>query len=227
MVFSRIINLFCANACFDCWQVGSFFCPKCVKHITSYTPYCYVCKKPSLDFSTHHTCQSSFPLESVIVLTRYKHTPLSRAIKHAKYYGKYAIFTDILREKRQFFIDTIDTHNAVFIPIPLHFFRRWKRGYNQSEKIAKNLSKFLNIPLNTKLLTRKKYTKHQSHLTLDKRYKNITGAFRVHDTHTLSKDTHIYLVDDVISTGATICEAAKALQQSGYKNISAVCIASD
>jgi len=63
------------------------------------------------------------------------------------------------------------------MPIPMHLLRKWKRGYNQSEKIAQLLSSILDIPVNNKTIYKKKYTKNQSHLSLSQRKNNLQSSF--------------------------------------------------
>jgi predicted amidophosphoribosyltransferase len=78
-----------------------------------------------------------------------------------------------------FFNKYIETENTVLVPVPMHFLRRWKRGYNQSEKIAQNLSKVCGISVDTTLIKRSKYTKQQSHLSQSQRAHNLDNAFQL------------------------------------------------
>lgn len=226
-IISNILDIFSEKKCYACGQVWHFFCQRCQQSIESYKPYCYVCKKPSENFLVHTKCQISFPLTQVIVLTRYRYPPIKKALKHAKYYGKYKIYEDMIYP----FLPIIEKHisdptKSLLLPVPMNFFRKWKRGYNQCEKIASVLSDATSLEYETKLLTRRRFTKHQSHLSQSERLKNLAGAFELSDT-TLSKDTIVYLVDDVISTGATLTEIAQLLQKNWWKDIRAVILASD
>ncbi len=95
-------------------------------------------------------------------------------------------------------------------PVPLHFLKFRKRGYNQSDLIARGISKILNIPVESELVIRNAETKTQTSKTRFERWMNVKDTFRIQDPDAL-RDKHILLVDDVITTGATIEACAAAL----------------
>jgi ComF family protein len=225
-LFSFIFSLFWEKKCYACGQVWHFFCPACNNTLDIYKPYCYVCKEYSHNFKTHRKCSTYFPLKQVIVLTHYRQTWIKKLIRHAKYYSKYSSFEDLISQNKDFFNTYVDTNKALLVPIPIHPIRKWKRWYNQSEKISYYLSSILDIPVNTKIIYKKRYTKHQSHLSQKERQKNLESSFWVR-VNTFSNDTIIYLVDDVVSTGSTLLEAAKELRRFWFTDIRAIVLASD
>ncbi len=108
------------------------------------------------------------------------------------------------------------------IPIPLNKVKQRERGYNQSELIAKSISKILQVPLLKNVVQRKKYTITQTKLNLLERKENVKDAFVIENKYSdLIYDKHILLVDDVITTGSTIEEVASCLKNIGAKKISA------
>ncbi|MCD6065887.1 MAG: amidophosphoribosyltransferase [Bacteroidetes bacterium] len=107
------------------------------------------------------------------------------------------------------------------LPVPLHPKRLRQRGYNQSEKIALGMSEQLNIPLSEDLLYRKVATNTQTKKDKGDRWANVENIFDVKD-HKKYEGKMILLVDDVITTGATIEACARSLQQIGGVRI---CIA--
>ncbi len=111
----------------------------------------------------------------------------------------------------------------VIVPVPLHASRKRKRGYNQSEEFAKGLSKSLNIPFSDALLRSTK-TETQTRKTKLKRWQNVSEVFRVKDLDQI-RNQNILLVDDVITTGATIEACAQALLTEGCSSISIASIA--
>ena len=112
------------------------------------------------------------------------------------------------------------------IPVPLHKTKVRERGYNQSEYIVKGLSGVLNIPFLFDVINRKLYTKSQTKLTLLERQKNILGAFAFNNSYNEKlKDKNIILLDDVITTGATVNECIKVLREAGVNKIFAVSLA--
>jgi competence protein ComFC len=109
--------------------------------------------------------------------------------------------------------------------IPLHSLKLRARGYNQAELLAKELGKKLHLPYQ-ELLIRTKQTPSQVGLKKEDRKTNIIGAFL---SRSNQKDTgcNILLVDDVLTTGATVSEAAKVLKKSGVKSVYGVTLARD
>lgn len=225
-IFSYISLLFVEKKCYSCKKSGHFFCPQCQNTLEIYEPYCYVCKKVSYDFSVHKHCRTKLPLSSVVVLTRYRHTGIKKLLRHSKYYNSYRAYEDIVLPHADFFKEHISSENSILIPVPMHFIRKWKRWYNQSEKIATYLSGILNIATENTYIKRRKYTKQQSHLLQSERSKNLLWAFSL-TRKNVDKNTTIYLIDDVVSTWATLSEIATLLRKNGHKHVRAIVLASD
>ena len=104
------------------------------------------------------------------------------------------------------------------VPVPLHWRRRWSRGYNQSEVLAAAWSLVLEAPLRRHWLRRSRPTALQTTLTPTARQENVRGAFRAARDSRLRGAT-VLLVDDVLTTGATASEAAKALKRAGAASV--------
>jgi ComF family protein len=105
----------------------------------------------------------------------------------------------------------------VLIPMPLHPARARERGFNQATEIAKPLARALNLPLDTTSLSRTRDTARQAVLPLDERQRNVKGAFTCADA---VAGKHVALLDDVMTSGATLNEAAKALKRAGAREVS-------
>jgi ComF family protein len=118
---------------------------------------------------------------------------------------------------------------GAIVPVPLHKKREYRRGYNQSLMFANGIS-IVNpsIPVIPHALKRIKNTRTQTALNRDRRHANIAGAFALaNGAEEFIKDKHILLVDDVVTTGVTTDEAAKALLAGGCKKVTVVSIARD
>jgi ComF family protein len=113
-------------------------------------------------------------------------------------------------EIRESVFNTVD----LVIPVPLHRKKLRKRGYNQSEMIARGICMSLGKPLIPDLLERVDFTGTQTRRSRYDRFTNVTGCFRLNMNYKHS-GKHILLVDDVITTGSTLEACAETLLESG------------
>ena len=97
------------------------------------------------------------------------------------------------------------------LPVPLHWWRQWRRGYNQAEEIALGVAQVLSIPVETGLLCRIRATASQTQLSRRQRRHNLKDAFRLKPV----PYQHVALLDDVITTGATMSELTRLLHRQG------------
>lgn len=111
----------------------------------------------------------------------------------------------------------------LIIPVPLHRLKKAERGYNQAEFIAKGIRRKSGIDLRTNSVERTRFTQSQTKLDLVDRRKNMEGAFIVKNKKSI-KQKNILLVDDVMTTGATISECARVLKKFGANKIYAVSV---
>lgn len=116
------------------------------------------------------------------------------------------------------------TSSDFIIPVPLHKKKLKERGFNQSAVFAREVSKYLHIPCKENCLLRKKYTQTQTKLDAEERQTNVSNAFGIHNGKEIN-NCKILLVDDLITTGATMNECAKILLAAGAKSIFALSIA--
>jgi ComF family protein len=115
-------------------------------------------------------------------------------------------------------------HPACIVPVPIHVKRLRDRGFNQSELIARAYAEAVDMPLIVDALTRGKNTQSQVHLSRVERMENMSGAFMARNTEKIRGRT-VYLIDDVYTTGATLYEAARILQDAGARNVIGVTFA--
>jgi ComF family protein len=114
--------------------------------------------------------------------------------------------------------------SSLLIPVPLHRWRIWKRGYNQSALIASALSKRSGIPAELDLLERRKSTPPLKGLGRRERALAVRGVFHVApERRAAIKGRAILLVDDVYTSGATANACAKALKRSGAGPVNILC----
>lgn len=143
-------------------------------------------------------------------------------IAHAFYRFKTQEETYLAAFFAQFMRVEEDWHADVIVPVPLHPFKLWMRTYNQSELLARALSKNCGVPVNTELLRRTRYTGAQKRRTAAQRRTALKNAFAASDE---VKGLSIVLVDDVVTTGSTLTACAKALKKAGAARVYAACAA--
>ena len=120
--------------------------------------------------------------------------------------------------------DPIISKADYIIPVPLHAKKMNIRGFNQSEAFAKGLADGLQIPMNTSVLIRSDFTDTQTKKNKYERWENVEDKFKLSNLDEL-KHKHVVLVDDVITTGATIEACCAVLQQTEGIKISVLSIA--
>jgi ComF family protein len=147
--------------------------------------------------------------------------PLDRQVQALKFDGKRALgralgllLTAEVRRRRE--------AADALIPVPLHPARLRERGYNQAAEIARTVAAELGIPLHVHGIRRRKATASQSTLRLAERRANVAGAFAVQRTYA---GLRVALVDDVITTGATVNALAAAVRSAGAASVVAWAIA--
>ena len=107
------------------------------------------------------------------------------------------------------------------VPVPLYPLRRWKRGYNQAELIARGVAQAMGLPVETKLLRRRRNTKTQTKLHGAAKTKNVQGAFAVDLRCAADLQQqgirHILLIDDTLTTGSTLAACATPLLAANFE----------
>lgn len=112
----------------------------------------------------------------------------------------------------------------LIIPVPLHISRRRIRGYNQSEEFGKGLSQMLEIPCDDSYMMRRAKTETQTLKSKLSRWENVSTIFHVIDPLPI-EEKRVLLVDDVVTTGATLEACGQALLHAGCRELSIACIA--
>lgn len=116
-----------------------------------------------------------------------------------------------------------DQRFDLVVPVPLHWRRRWSRGFNQSELLARDVARRCGIPV-ANIVRRTRATDVQAGLSNSRRRRNVAGAFRVKTTDAAA-GRRILLVDDVMTTGATASACAAALKRAGAKSVALLALA--
>jgi len=189
-------NVLCCSCCALPLETKAVLCGRCLKHEPAFT--------------------------AAFVPFRYS-APLDELEARFKF-GKDLAAGQLLA---QLFIESMQQHNnqmpALIVPVPLHPMRLRERGYNQALELAKPIARQLKIPLDAHLLHRARHTIAQTGLDARERRRNLRGAFTV--TTKVSLPSHVALLDDVMTTGATLRECALALKRAGARSVSVWAVA--
>lgn len=116
--------------------------------------------------------------------------------------------------------------NFELVCVPCHGFRILKRGFNHMHLITEELSKLLGVKFNKKLLVRSKYTPSLFNKTKQERKKIIKNCFKINNSQLKNKNTKIILIDDILTSGTTMKECIKILNDNGFSNIYPFTVAS-
>lgn len=155
-----------------------------------------------------------FPFERATGLFLYSAgSPLSILIQDMKY-RRFPSIGDMLGERAGIELYSTGFFSGIdlILPVPMHFIKRMRRGYNQTDHIASGISKATGIPV-SHTLTAIRGHRTQTALTREERLENTAGLFRVKQPQEVT-GRHILLVDDICTTGSTIISAAKAIWEA-------------
>jgi len=231
-----LLDLFFPKFCLGCQKEGAYLCDDCrsLLDIAEYN-YCLCDTKPQRlpPDSKSGKCQrcQDKKLSGLFFALPYKEKALTRKLIYQFKYQPYLkdlaeTLASILIE--HFIISGKNTdevwENSVLIPVPLDKNKLKSRGYNQSEELAKELSKILKIPVISNNLVKIKSTKPQMELSKSEREKNLAGVFEIKNPAEFT-GKKIFLVDDVYTTGCTMQECAKILKENSAKQIWGIALA--
>ncbi len=144
------------------------------------------------------------------------HPPIDRLIQALKYRDRLDLARHLGRMLGTVVQDSTASKPEIIVPVPLHRSRLRRRGFNQSLELARPISHQLGLPLDYLDLKRVRATNSQSQLSLKQRQRNVRNAFAC-DRALAGK--RVALIDDVMTTGATVNAACAALLKTGVKSI--------
>ncbi len=218
------LDIFFPPTCLNCGKKISpseFLCPACQDFERMPALVCQKCAQPLKTAQGANLCslcrrKNIYFFDRIIAPFVYKN-PLSQILKLFKYYH-YAYLGDFLKDKLADFIlqAGFNYKEYDFITyVPMHKTKLREREYNQSKILASKLSKDLKIELK-ELLKARAYLKSQVTKNKRQRKEEIKDNFSALEN---LKDTRIILVDDVVTTGSTVSECARALKEKGAKEV--------
>jgi ComF family protein len=218
------INLFVPSKCLNCginlYKNEKYVCKGCLSKIPRTNFH------KDINNPVSQLFWGRLKLENAYSFSYYTKGGILQGLIHEiKYHGGKELASELGTEfardlKRSGFPDKYD----YICPVPLHKQRQKHRGYNQSEWLAKGMSEILKTPVETKILRRKVFTNTQTKKNREQRWENVKDAFEVIDQDKI-KNKHILLLDDVITTGATLEACARELLEVEGTKVSVASLA--
>lgn len=218
------IDFFFPQSCLGCGKVGDFICFRCSKKLSRLLPpICQRCGRSESSgmycrecWGTHnhiHSIRSVFVFEGII----------RRAVHEFKYRNLRSMAVCLSQYMADYFVE-YELVADVLLPVPMHENRLQRRGYNQSELLAGQLSGMISVPVRGDLIRRVRDNKPQARTTrVEERRSNMENAFTCISNEVSGKD--IIIIDDVCTSGATLEACAAALKLKGANQISGFTLA--
>ena len=213
-VLKAALDFILPQSCIICSKEirRGMICDNCLDYLPVVTPpLCLVCGRPVRDVMQCSYCSSGSPVDHGRAWMLFI-PPADKVIHHFKYRRKTRL-AELLGRAMGGIIsaDHVLSHADIIAPIPLHWWKKTRRGYNQADILAGVISTETGIERKD-VLWKKKHTRTQTRLSNEARRKNVCGAFEVYGE---VKDKKVLLVDDVLTTGATVNECARILKEHG------------
>ena len=238
LVIARILDALLPRHCLLCgWRASASLCDGCAADLPVITGACPRCGIPLVFPWEGHARNTGAPrlcgqcvrnppaFDATIAALDYV-VPVTVLVQRFKFNRSFAcglaladqLIRAVAREVEQ---AEPHTRAGALVPVPLHRARCFLRGFNQAEVLAHDLGKALGIPVMPGLLRRTRRTPAQAGLTAAERARNLRGAFLAPDAGVGSAiPGHVAVVDDVMTTGATVSECARALKRAGARTVS-------
>ena len=223
----RILDVLVGRHCVfcggSCYTQEHFICAGCLADLPRNEPACPRCASPLPLASPGLPCascqQGMPPFAEALVPLRYDF-PVDAAIRGLKFHGR-LYYGNALGEVLVDALSRSSLDPDALLPVPLHWRRQARRGFNQAEVLAARLRRRTGLRF-LGAVRRCRATPYQSGLDTGQRRRNLVGAFAVTRPITAR---HVLLVDDVMTTGATVSQLAACLLEHGVERVSVMALA--
>ncbi|KKU02666.1 MAG: Phosphoribosyltransferase [Candidatus Amesbacteria bacterium GW2011_GWB1_47_26] len=215
----NLLDILWPKKCVNCGKFGAYVCEDCKVGLWEEEQICPVCTRNSRYGLPHKYCHKSYGLDGLTCLWSYEGIA-KKIIKKAKYKYFYDLLGELINLPEggeYFYLQKFLQEKPVVVPVPLHEKRYRERGFNQAEVIAKSFAARHKLSCNSHLLFRVRDTGHQAGRERDERLKAVQGAFVITPHNSLP--TTVLLIDDVWTTGATMCECCRVLKKAGIEKV--------
>lgn len=240
MLKKIILDILFPINCLYCQKPGEMVCQKCLSQIPiRINQNCPSCER--VETISGRICQKCLRkttlkdslgyVDYLIATSFYNKNQLAKLIHLYKYRFLEGLSEPLGKKMAEALIKNDSPLPDAIIPVPLHKRRLRTRGFNQAQlladQIAKNLTPGMEIPVNSNLLLRKKYTPPQMKIkSYRERLENLKNSFAINENiRKTIRSKHLLLIDDVSTTGSTLFECAKILRKNGAHKVGAVVLA--
>ena len=217
-LLEAILSLLAPHDCLGCGHEGSLICSECIGLLDNVPSRCFRCLRATSGYQTCTSCLDVSWVNHVWPVTTY--TNLGKQLVHSLKFSRAKAASEHIAELMAG-IHALP-REGILVPVTTVGARRRQRGYDQSVLIAHALSRITGLPCNSVL--KRSGTARQLGATRTERVQQLHGAYYVaNKRHVL--DRHIILVDDVVTTGATLESATHALLDAGASSVDAIVFA--
>lgn len=231
-ILKKFLDLLFPRQCLNCGEFGANICDNCERKFLDQrrVQECYVCKrmikggKEENGKYLHNSCKDKANLNGIFVCLNY--TKLAEKMITQL---KYGLYTDLVKDISKYYLESFenmiaqgefDKEKVLLVPVPLYKYKQRKRGFNQAELIAKEISEQSGVKYSN-LLMRVRNTRTQVGLSKEQRERNLNEAFVIdrEKYNQFNKSSIIILIDDIMTTGTTLEKCASVLHSNRIRNI--------
>lgn len=231
--FIERVLMRCPGQCSVCraWS-KPYVCADCLMRYARPAPRCWTCAArlpPALTGRREPKCGNCLrtppPLDRTIAALDYAF-PWDGLLRHYKFHQAIELRETLLERLNQALNIAEAEAPDWLLPVPLSAQRLRERGYNQSHELARSLARRRKLACDPGLLLRVRSTAQQARLPLEDRRANVAQAFAVEPSRLPAlRGSHIVLLDDIMTSGATLFEMARVLRKAGAANVQAWVVA--
>ena len=224
LLWNDFVTLFFPNHCLGCsnslFKGEEILCTRCILELPK-TRY-----HEQIENSIKSRLSGRIPLIYAMAFLKFRKTGVVQHLLHQLKYNNHPEVGERLGKLygKDLVEAGFEKKFDLIIPVPLHQSRKRRRGYNQSEKFAEGLSHLLQIPCDEKIVERKIKTATQTRKSKIERWENVKDVFQIKQPEKVM-GKRVLLVDDVITTGATLEACGQQLLNCGCTELSIACIA--